>query len=32
MRLVKYQGCYWEVEEIMVFGDIQEVVKYQDCL
>ena len=23
MGLVKYQGCYWEVEEVMVLGDIQ---------
>ena len=32
MGLVKYHGCYWEVEEVMVLGDIKEVVKYQGCL
>ena len=23
MSLVKYHGCYWEVEEVMVLGDTQ---------
>ena len=32
MGLVKYQGCYREVVEVMVLGDTQQVVKYQGCL